>query len=404
MGITLSNAKKTYLGLDPQGRMRWALDAHIGAIQFKETGGPWQDIDAAIEVPDTGGFAVKFTQVPYLGRIGNDSHRRIYPDRTNSNCWIQFEKPFASMPTPTRSDRWFYWDFPNALMGVRFDNMSIKFGFRLKNASAPTSITLPFSTQGITRDGRFLKHNGKVIGELRKPVATDANGDERDCTIIFGTGEVTISLDTTGLTFPIEIDPTLDLQVGANLDDVHEKESDGAISDAITVKYIGSTISSARYWGADRWVSGSLPALGDTITVAYAELYFYTSGFDDVNGNWHFQKAASPAQFVVANFNVTSRTRTIASTSWIADGVAAGGAGFYPTPSLVTPLQEVIDNYSPTALALIFRPNTDVHKDARAYSHNQGSIYGAKLHIEWTAGGGIPTDCMSAKLIAGKLI
>ncbi|MBA7506121.1 hypothetical protein ES706_04801 [subsurface metagenome] len=379
--IELSNSKKTYLGT-VNGRKRWALDCSIGAIQFRENGGEWQDIDPSIEALDSEGFSVKFTQVPYLGRIANDSRRRIYPDRTNLDCWIEFRKPFSNMPAPSRSDRWFYWNFPNAMMGIRFDNASIKFGFRLKNASAPTSITIPFTTQGITRQGRFLYHNGEIVAELRKPVATDANEEERECEISFGTGEVTISLDTTSLIFPIDIDPDIDLQVGANLDDVYEREGNGSISDSnLDVIHRSNTGSTYRYWGAHRWVSGSLPSQGNTIDVAYVKFYLHVAGNDEANGNLHFQKAASPARFTTSAYDVTSRPRTTTSTSWIANSL---GTGWKQTPSLRLSLQEVIDNYSPTAIALIFRPNQDTSRKLYSRPHNYDSSLAAKLHIEWT--------------------
>jgi len=382
MTIELSNSKKTYLGITPDRRKRWALDCSIGAIRFRENGGERQDIDPSIEAVDSDGFSIKFTQVPYLGRIADDSRRRIYPDRTNLDCWIQFDKPFPDMPAPTRSDRWFYWDFPNALMGVRFDNASIKFGFQLKNSNAPTSITIPFTTQGITREGRLLYCDGKVIAELRKPVATDANEEERECGISFEAGEVTISLDTAELAFPIDIDPTLDLQVGANADDAHE-DGDGDVYDTGEYIYHLANTTSNLYWGGHRWTSGSLPNQGDTIDVAYIQLYIYDASYDDIKSHVHFEKAASPTQINSGEdtYDITGRTRTTASVGWIKHGC---GVGWEQSPSLVAPLQEVIDNYSPTAIFAVFRPYTDEYEALRSRAYNSYPTLAAKLHIEWT--------------------
>ncbi|MFO7810903.1 MAG: hypothetical protein R6V47_05985 [Candidatus Delongbacteria bacterium] len=178
----------------------------------------------------------------------------------------------------------------------------------------------------------------------------------------------------------IVIDPTLDLQVGANLGDVHEAESSGGIQDITSVYHMSKT-TPARYWGAHRWTSASLPAQGDTIDVAYVELYVYSTLYDDPNINLHFEKAAAPAQFSTDDYDVTGRTRTTDSVSWVANSI---GSGWKQSPSLVDPLQEVIDAYSPTALALICRPNTDASKRLYTYAYNQGSTYGAKLHIEYT--------------------
>lgn len=368
------------------GNNQYATDTYIGAIHYEDEYADWQDIDVTYEEADTGNYTIKFTKAPYLGRIGEDSRRRIYPDRNNLDCWIEFHKPFETMPTPSRQGRWLYWDFTHALMGIRFDSTSVKFGFRLKDSEAPTSITMPFTTQGLTRNGRFLYHGEECVGELRRPWAIDANNVTRDCEISFGVGSVTVSLNTTDLAYPIDIDPTLDLQLGHNLDDIQEQESNGAMSDSSANYLSSSTSSNARFWIGLRWVSGSLPLQGDTIDVAYAELFVY--GNDDPNGNMHFQKAASPVRFTTTNYDLTGRARTTASTSWVQDNI---GTGWQQTPSLVTPLQEVIDSYSPTALVWVGRPNQDTTKNLGIRTHNYWDEYAAKLHIEWTEGGCSPS-------------
>ena len=137
--------------------------------------------------------------------------------------------------------------------------------------------------------------------------------------------------------------PTLDLQVAANLDDVHEVESSGAVSDGyIYISHRASTFALIRSWAGHRWVSGSLPPLGAVITVCHGEVYIYDTNADDANGNWHFQKAASPAQFSLDAYDVTSRPRTTASASDIQDAL---GVGWHQTPSLVAALQELIGSY-----------------------------------------------------------
>jgi|GEM_PF-2098231 len=181
--------------------------------------------------------------------------------------------------------------------------------------------------------------------------------------------------------YPVFIDPTLDLQVGANLDDVQEWEDTGGIVDSSYINHKSNADNALRSWAGHRWVSASLPLKGATITVAYVQLYGWHLSTDDMNGNLHFEKAASPAQFSTTAFDVTGRSRTTASTSWVADSL---GVGFTQSPSLVTPLQEVVDAYDTTAIVVIFRPNTNVAKNYISYGYNQGSAYGAKLHIEYS--------------------
>ncbi len=201
-------SKTTYLGNN-----QYQYEGSIGTIYYQDEVNQWQTIDANYEEVDTDGFSVKFTKLPYLIRMGEDSGRRIYPDRNDLSYWIEFQKPYPSMGLPTRQDGWFYWNFTDAIMGVKVGNTMVKFGFRLKNSNAPTSITIPFTSQGITRSGRFLYHSDKVVAELRKPTAIDANGVERDCQVSFASGSVTISLNTIGLVFPIDIDPTMTMEL-----------------------------------------------------------------------------------------------------------------------------------------------------------------------------------------------
>ncbi len=99
----------------------------------------------------------------------------------------------------------------------------------------------------------------------------------------------------------------------------------------------------------------------------------------------HFEKAASPAAMGSSNYDIQNRSRTTASISWVADGL---GVGWETSPDVTTPLQEVVDAYTPTAIVFIGRPNQDATKKLQTYSYEQGSTYGAKLDIDYTAGGG----------------
>lgn len=203
-----SKTKRLYV--DGQPTNKCLLETNAGSLHYLDAGGAWQDVDVSAEEPDSDGFTVKFTKLSYFGRIDDEGRRRFYPDRNDLSYWIEFKKPYPNMGLPTRQNRWFYWDFAHAVIGVRFDIDRLKFGFRLKDDQAPTSITIPFETQGITRQGRFLLHDGAVVATMRKPTAVDALGMEKDCQVTFGPGEVTISLDPTDLEYPIEIDPSID--------------------------------------------------------------------------------------------------------------------------------------------------------------------------------------------------
>jgi hypothetical protein len=183
--------------------------------------------------------------------------------------------------------------------------------------------------------------------------------------------------------------PIIDLQVVASADDGYERESSGVMNiTGIAVWCEANPNIAARYWGGLRWSNGYLPPKGSIITAAYIEVYVTATRSDDINGNLHFEKAASPSQFSTDGYDITSRARTNASASWIEDEL---GIGWVQSPSLIIPLQEIIDNYSPTDLVLILRPNTDIFKEFSFFSYDEfDGSYAAKLHIEYTLVGPLP--------------
>lgn len=257
-----SNSKTFWLGGNT-----YTLQTSIGAIHYRDAQGTWQDIDCDYSESDTEGFTAKFIKLPYIVRMGDDSARRVYPDRNDLSYWIELSKPFPSMGAPTKVGGYWVWNFTNAVIAVKIRPNAVKFGFRLKNSNAPTSITIPFSSQGITRDGNILLHNGQVVGYLQKPTAIDANGVEKDCQVSFSSGSITISLDTTGLAFPIEVDPTF--SVGASSDDCFRALYGNDWTLTYTNFIVGA--SGSTYWqygGGMRFQTITIPQ-GATINTAY---------------------------------------------------------------------------------------------------------------------------------------
>ncbi len=200
--------KKTFdLG---NGRRR--LEVYGGPIHYLDGSGLFQDIDEGFTEADSGGFSLKFSKLAYLVRAGEDSTRRVYPDRNDLSYWIDIGKPFASMGAPTKTRNSWLWDFAHASIRVIFGASSLKFEAILKDSSAPTSIAIPFSVTGLTRSGNIILHNGVEVARLAKPWAIDANGTLKTCSATFGSGSLTISVNTTGLTFPVRVDPSLTVQ------------------------------------------------------------------------------------------------------------------------------------------------------------------------------------------------
>ena len=183
-------------------------------------------------------------------------------------------------------------------------------------------------------------------------------------------------------------DPSMDDQIDASADDAYEIESPGTMN--LTQVYVSlqsSATATERIWGGFRFHNGSFPAQGSTISVAYISVYIFNTTYDDANIDIYGEDGASPATFAATVYNISSRARTSEPTKvpWVADALGAGWVG---SPSIVNIIQELVDAYTPTSIALILKPKTDLTKRLFVYSWNEAShVLGAKLHLEWTEGG-----------------
>ena len=180
----------------------------------------------------------------------------------------------------------------------------------------------------------------------------------------------------------------LNLEVVAGSDDAQERESSGVvvIDGDLFVTCISHSNAVSRYWVAFRWELGATIPVGSTI-IASNITPFVLNTYDDANLNIHFEKIAAPITFAANAFNITGRTRTAASTPWVADNVVPEH-GFAASPSLNAPLQELVDVVSPTAIVAILRPNQNAFKKFYNRTQEYGDhTYGAKLHIQYNPPG-----------------
>jgi len=401
-----ATSKLFYLGDNPDGRHRYAIDSYIGAIHYQDASGAWQDIDTAYSEADSGLYTAKFTKLPYLARMGNDGTRRIYPDRNDLSYWIDIGKPFTNMPQPTKSGNTWTWNWTNASISVTIANTVVKFDFVLKNNTAPTSITIPFSTQGITRQGNLLYHNGTVVAELRKPFAVDAVGTERDVAVSFGSGSVTISLDPTGLTYPIEIDPTIDVSVGASNGDCHVYWNGTAwvIDIAYTYQRVGYRASTWYKEGGGMLYLLSIPN-GATITSANFTVVCAAARPATTVNSIIIGESTDNASVFSTLANYQSRRGTVvggandnnittANVSW--NSIPAWTMGTsYTSPDFAIVVQEIINRAgwaSGNAMVIFWddhaNNSTNVSDTDRIGASWNNTTYNEPvIHIEYTAGG-----------------
>lgn len=371
-----TESSKTYY----LGENRYRLETYMGAIHYKDSEHLWQDIDTTASIADTGAFSVQFTELPYVVKIGDDSYRRIYPDRNDLSYWIDIGKPFSSMVAPTKQGSTWTWDFLNASLSVKICGMAVKLDAVLKNSNAPKSMTFPFSVQGITRSGNLLYHNGKVVAVLEKPYATDAKGTVRDLTVSWAVGSVTVSLDTTGLVYPIAIDPTLNLEVTGSLGDTFERFGDNLETSATT------TFGYYSGGGAHGGLLFAVPIIhGATVTSANTSVYCIGVDYDDPYGTVYCEDTDDALDFDDANPLVTARDRTSANTTWNEVGI---GAGWVFSPDISGSVQEVLDRenwVTGNNLAVLLIGGLDsLTQGLTYYQYDQGpGSYPPKLNIQY---------------------
>ena len=372
-----------------------------GTIHYKDALGSWQDIDDQFNEPDDTTFTAKFTKCYYFVRIGENGSRRIYPDRNDLSYWIQLDKPNGiNMSNPAKTGNTWTWDYPHAQIIIQMQSSQVKFSFILKDAQAPTSITIPFSVQGITRTGNILYHNGTPCGELRKPIAIDANFIHRDCTATFGAGQVTISLDTTGLSFPIDIDPTVNLQVSADSDDMTVQWESGAWHTYFptdNVIFLGGVTGDDRQGSGMRFLNANLPA-GATITTASMTFRCrQNSGGTTVKTYITGGIETSPATFTtLADYQARRGTVvggadnskiTTTQVAWEGDANWVNGND-YTSPEIKTVIQEQLNTIGAITNIVLFCDDHDNRSSANsywlAYNHVGSSTYAPKLDITYS--------------------
>jgi hypothetical protein len=389
--IEFSRSKKTQLPDAPNGRKRYAINASLNVLQMREDGGVWEDIDPSL---DKKGLPIKvpYELTPYLtglpgfhfkSKNSGEYDVRIKEARTDSISITPIEhdpsvKPVIKGNTITWVDL-----YPDVDIILTAFNTGVSLNRIIKSPSAP----LEYDVDIVEAE----KGDAKLMPI--KP-ATDAEGqsikmEEKPC--VGGRTETlkleVISENPQPIVYPIKDGTIIDVGVGQQSDDGWEYEATIGvdINDAY-LRLQSNTSEWGRYWSGWRW-EAAIPQ-GSTIDTCYMNIRVYSSN-DDVDGFLHFQYAASPATITTDNGNITNRTRTSSCIAWDADGLAAGGDAWVNSPSIITPLQEVVDDFTTEYIFVIGRPNTVEILYLKTYSWDYDTHqYSPEIYIEYTEGGG----------------
>jgi len=371
---------------DLGGRPRFALDASIGALHYQDAGGVWQEIDDDLVDDGAEGFTVKTAATPYLLRADGAGKRRLYPNRHDLTRYIELGG-LPALGTPQRGPNYLLWDRPNFAVRIRTAPETLKFVAILKNASAPTSFSFDASLVGLMRQGQLLLADGVPVARIRKPSAVDAEGIEREAAISFAGGKITVSLDTTGLVFPIELDPTIEVSVDAGANDY--VTLDGVLySDDPALSMGQNAAGSVRNIGA-LFPSVTIPA-SRTASNCYIQLVAAFANTETIcnvraYGNDTVTPAAPTTQ---AEFDALVKTTKYADWSAIPAWTAATS---YNSPDLSEIVQELLNSYDYSSGAymqfMLYNNGSSVYARRRPAAFEHTTYAPPLLHIEYSTGG-----------------
>jgi hypothetical protein len=404
--IELKNSKTTYLG-KASGGDKYALDAFAGAVQMLDPVLGWQDIKPRL-VRDADGWHVE--GAPYYAEVKDDGSRLFCPDKYERSKYIKFlphsellvtNPNVVSNFTVLDSEAW-----PNEIrMETNFGAYSFLFtntGMYLpilinsKTAfDARIKDKLEFDIDSTLDVAGLIKSNSGV--GIPKARLAESDIDAKDLTLEweYKNGKLGFGLDLTNKTGTIKILDAIDVQVGASGND-GGRTGGATFNNTQTYQTIGQ-VSSSDY---DAFFRFTGITISGTIDTSYMQFYASSAGVGTPALKIYGVDEDNPA----APTNLTEHDAdplTTAGVDW--DGALNNGQ-WNNTPSLNSIFQELVNSYTISGDAVMVHINddqasTNQYSQVRTWDYT-GNALGAKLHIEYTEGGGA-TAKTSAETGAG---
>jgi len=195
--------------------------------------------------------------------------------------------------------------------------------------------------------------------------------------------------------YPIEIDTTIDEQVGASSDDAYQNATDAVSLTTAQPNPDGT----AEHVGM-RWTTVAIPASA-TIDAAALRLYVVSATLDEPQHQLRGELSADPGTFTTGTDNIDSRSRTTAVVQWNSTNLGAGTdelwewgastAGIGNGANLSSIITELIGQVgwaSNNAMVMIFEQHTlSATRDLGSDAYDYNTSLAPALHIEYTAGG-----------------
>jgi len=377
---------KTFLM--PDGRL--GLDISIGAIHYKDNyqdrTEPWKDIDCAIQPDGT------IRKAPYdldidLDAIGFRCRVKEDGSEFTMGLGILGEGILPAKVKPIISGNQAIWRdvAPDTDIAIVAERTRISFRRILKSEKAPVRAEF-----NVTKPSKSIA--------VLKTRARDADGEEVPVEVAEDRGKLVERIDVRGKKFPIEVDPTLEIQVGADADDCRRYGygENGGFGYSVGYDAAGSvTAANDKYGSGFRFINITIPQ-GTEITTAYLILTaMYDGSNTDCNTKISAEDVDNAGDFSGddgASFDTRYGNHTTAIVDWNAiPAWSADECGADTTsPEIQTVIQEIVNRVgwaSGNAIVIFwedFGDNSGADAIRQCYDYKSSTTKCAKLHIEYT--------------------
>ncbi len=379
---------------DVNGNRRFVLDTSLGNLHYHD-GVTWQEINTDWVNSTEVGYADKCDQAHFTTHVDANSGRKIYPRRGITTEYFILGRPQywtgtkwqnINVPARVRTGQDLDWENSSYAIHVDHTGAQLKVTVVLKTGPAFARVRWPLTLVGLTWSNFTLvaQSDSAVVATFPQPSLTDNVGVTRAVATAYVGGAIEYNPDLTGLTYPVVIDPTLDLQVGAGANDGYWLEhfffdaadteldagyqSGGPNRANFFARFTSVTVPQGATIGANTYLSCRG---GVTTTTAYNAICAIAA-----------DNAAAPT----TEANAESATRTTAAVNW--DGAFTVDT-WYNSPGISSVVSEVVARAgwaSGNAMVIYVEGRLDSGAFARFNSYELTAANAPKLHIEYTSG------------------
>ena len=299
-----TRTSKTHdLGVRPDGRKRFAIDAVIGALHYRENPADeraaWLDIDTRISNGEV-------RAAPYIGWVipGKVAFRM----ESRWGGWHTVELAVPEAPMPRYDGNKAIWEdvFEDCDVVVEFGSCGMTMYRILKSERAPREFNILIDQSSrphaVLRD---VQEAEDATGQRLRMVSSPIAGGRRERVLL----EHPEGLALKPLAYPIVDATTIDDQVDSDDDDAWEDKESTVVNDTgneILYRSLNSdnTIAWARFEGV------AIPQSA-TIDTCYTEIYI-SQIVNDMDFDFFFEDAAGPIATDGSNGDISGRAKTTA--------------------------------------------------------------------------------------------